>query len=327
MGRAGARAVRAALIVVAVLATFGIGFFAGRELRRPASPPNAWAARDPLAAFAKVAPELLRYRLSRSFTVDLRIPSGIACGADGTVWVCGDRALLALTPEGAVKARFTLEGEPRCVAAGPGGRIFLGMEDHVEAFDPARGAAEPWPDLGPQAIVTSVAAGPGGVFVADAGNREVLRFDLGGRLAARLGDGFVVPSPFFDVAASPDGTLWAANPGGQSVRHYDAKGALLGSWGRASFDVDGFAGCCNPAHIAQLPCGRIVTSEKGLLRIKVYEPDGKLYAVVAMPRDFPAVEKGVDIATRKANGGEILVLVPSERTVRVYAGKGSASGG
>ena len=92
-------------------------------------------------------------------------------------------------------------------------------------------------------------------------------------------------------------------------------------------EVYGFGGCCNPAHIAQLPCGRIVTSEKGLLRVKVYEPDGKLYAVAAVPRDFPAAEKSLDIATRKANGGEILVLVPAARAVQVYAGKTNAGKG
>jgi hypothetical protein len=165
------------------------------------------------------------------------------------------------------------------------------------------------------------------VFIADAGNQEVLRFDRLGKLKGRIGSGYVVPSPFFDVAASPDGSLWAADPGAHSVRHYGADDALLGSWGKSSLEPDGFGGCCNPAHITQCPCGRIVTTEKGLLRVKVYEPDGKLYAVVAMPRDFPAAEKSLDIATRRANGGEILVLVPSARSVRVYAGKDSVGDG
>jgi len=324
---AGRRAVKVGVVAIAILATFGIGFFAGREITRPASPAADSSLQNSLEPFSRVAPELLRYNLIRSFAVDLQDPRGIACGADGAVYVCGDRALLALTPAGEVKKRYAMNGEPRCVAAAPDGRLFVGMADHLEVLDRASGKVENWPDLGPQAIVTSIAASAGGVFVADAGNREVLRFDLGGKLVARVGDGFVVPSPFFDVVASPDGTLWAADPGAQSVRHYSAKGALLGAWGRSSLEADGFGGCCNPAHIAQLPCGRIVTSEKGLLRIKVYEPDGKLYAVVAMPRDFPAAEKGMDIATRKANGGEILVLVPSARTVRVYAEKGSGSGG
>jgi hypothetical protein len=326
VGGIGSRAVRIALVALAVAATFGIGFFVGREITRPASPPGL-SAQDGLEPWKSVDADLVRYRVIRSFAVDLQDPRGIACGADGTVYVCGDRALLSMTAAGAVKKRFTLDGEPRCVAAAPDGRLFVGMADHVVALDPLRGDAEMWPDLGSQAIVTSVSASPQGVFVADAGNREVLRFDLGGTLKGRVGGGFIVPSPFFDLVASPDGTLWVADPGQQSVRHYGAKGELLGSWGKSSLEIEGFGGCCNPAHIAQLPCGRIVTSEKGILRVKVYEPDGKLSAVVAAPRDLPLTETSLDIATRMANGGEILVLVPSQRTVRVYAGKEAGNGG
>jgi hypothetical protein len=107
------------------------------------------------------------------------------------------------------------------------------------------------------------------------------------------------------------------------VRHYAAEGSLLGSWGGSSTEIDGFGGCCNPARLAVLPCGAVVTSERGLLRIKVHERDGKLSSVVATPAQFPAATKSLDVTTRKANGGEILVLVPSLRVVRVYVKKGA----
>jgi hypothetical protein len=66
-----------------------------------------------------------------------------------------------------------------------------------------------------------------------------------------------------------------------------------------------------------LPCGSLVTSEKGLLRIKVHEPEGRLESVVATGADFPG-EVALDLATRKANGGEVLVLLPAKRSARVY---------
>ena len=59
----------------------------------------------------------------------------------------------------------------------------------------------------------------------------------------------------------------------------------------------------------------------------MYELDGALSAVVATPADFKAGETSLDLATRKANGGEILVLVPGERVVRIYVKKEAASGG
>ncbi len=320
-------ALRIVLAAIAIAATFAIGLLAGREIARPQPGPQDAPAASAFPASPVVAPGLLGYRQLLKIPIGLARPCGIASSPDGTIWVCGDRSLVRLDRTGTVKERFALDGEPTCAALGTGGVVIVGMGDHVEVVDPATGKSTSWADLGSPAIVTSVAAGPSGVYVADAGNRMVLRFDARGRLMGRFDKGFVVPSPHFDVAVAADGTLWAANPGGQSVRHYTPEGELLASWGKASIDVEGFGGCCNPAGIALLPCGAIVTAEKGYVRVKVYETDGSLSSVVAQPADFPAGEVSVDIATRKANGGEILVLVPLEKTVRVYVKKGATGGG
>jgi hypothetical protein len=76
-----------------------------------------------------------------------------------------------------------------------------------------------------------------------------------------------------------------------------------------------------------LPCGALITAEKGIPRVKVYEADGTLSAVVAGASDFASGETGLDLATRQANGGEVLVLVPSRRIVRVYVKKEAVVGG
>jgi len=316
-----------ALASVAILATFGIGILVGREIARPPRAPQDTIAATPQAQPAPVPPQLLAYRILQIIPIALSQPRGIASEQDGTVWVCGDRALIRVDRAGAVKSRFALDGEPRCVSLGPAGTILVGMDDHVEAIDPATGAARSWPDLGSKAIVTSIAAASSSVYVADAGNRMVMRFDAGGKLLGTIDKGFVVPSPFFDVAAAADGTLWVANPGNHAVQHYTPEGTLLVSWGQSSIEADGFVGCCNPVHLALLPCGALVTAEKGIARVKVYEPDGSLTAVVALPADFPAAETGLSLSTRKANGGEILVLVPEERAVRVYVKKGAGGDG
>jgi hypothetical protein len=321
---------RAGLITVALAATLAIGILAGREMTRPQP-----TSRDaPAASVASVAapppaaaPELLAYRVLLKIPLDLATPRGLVSMQDGMLWVCGDRSLERVDRTGAVKARITLGGEPTCVALGPGGKVIVGMSDHVEVLDPASGRIDSWADLGSQAIVTSVAYGASGVYVADAGNRMVMRFDTGGKLEGLFDKGFIVPSPYFDVAVAADGSVWVANPGTQTVRHYSPDGTLLASWGKASFETDGFAGCCNPAAIALLPCGSLVTGEKGFIRVKVYEPDGSLVSVVAQPGDFLPAEVSVRIATRQANGGEILVLVPGAKEVRVYVKKGAAANG
>ncbi|MGA2974624.1 MAG: hypothetical protein ABSF77_04870 [Spirochaetia bacterium] len=314
------RLMQIGLAAVAVLATFGIGLIVGREITRPAATAEA-PAPDSLSAFSKVPAELLLYRLRLKVPVPLDQPRGFAVRQDGTLVACGDKAVVVLGRTGALKARFDLEEEPVCVALGGEKMIYLGLRDHVAALDAATGAATAWPDLGSQAIVTSIAVSGSSVFVTDAGNHMLLRFDTHGKLSGIVDSSFRVPSPFFDASSSADGSLWVANPGAQRVQHYGADGRLIGSWGRASADVDGFLGCCNPAHIAVLPCGSVVTSEKGVPRVKVYEPDGRLSAVVALPADFPAGTVSLPVATRKANGGEVLILVPGERAVRVYCHK------
>jgi hypothetical protein len=317
-----------ALVALAIATTFAIGVLVGREIARPpaSSPADAADALDP-GSPADVPDSLLVYRVLVEVRVPLEKPTGIASGDDGTIYVCGDRSLLALDRAGVVKERWDLDGDPTCVAAGPGGTLYVGMADHVEVVHRGAGGAARWPDLGRQAIVTSVAVVGTDVLVADAGNRMVLRFDAGGRLVGTLGDDYVIPSPYFDVAGAPDGTAWVADPGRRSVRHYRLDGTLLGTWGESSPDIAGFGGCCNPVHLAVLPCGAPVTAEKGIPRVKVYEPDGSLWMVTAVPADFLPSETGLDLATRKANGGEVLVLVPSKRAVRVYVKKEAAAGG
>jgi hypothetical protein len=311
------------LSIVAIVATFGIGLIVGREITRPpaiaqAPAPDALGAYGQLGAYDAASPELLVYRLRLRIAVPLDQPSGFAVRQDGTVVACGDKAVVVLGRTGAQKARFDLGEEPTCIALGGEKTIYVGLRDHVAALDASTGAVTDWPDLGSQAIVTSITAAGSSVFVTDAGNHMLLRFDTRGKLRGIVDSSFVVPSPYFDASASADGSVWVANPGAQQVRHYSVDGRLMGSWGRASAQVDGFLGCCNPAHIAVLPCGAVVTSEKGVPRVKVYEPDGRLNSVVALPSDFPAGTVSLPVATRKANGGEVLVLVPGERAVRVY---------
>jgi hypothetical protein len=321
------RALTIALAAVALAATFCIGMLVGREIARPAAAPSASSTVLDLAPYAEVAPRLLAWRLLVEVPVPLSKPRGIASAADGTILVCGDRSLVEIDRTGSVKRRWDLEGEPSCVAIGPDGTLYVGMPDHVEVIAPGDAGTTAWPDLGSQAIVTSVAAVGPDVFVADAGNRMVLRFNAGGRLAGMIGDGYAVPSPYFDVAGAPDGTLWITDPGHHVVRHFTPEGAPLGSWGVSSMDTAGFGGCCNPVHLAVCPCGALITAEKGIPRVKVHEPDGTLASVVAGAADFPSGETGLDLATRKANGGEVLVLVPSKRLVRVYVKKEAGAGG
>jgi hypothetical protein len=256
--------------------------------------------------------------------------------------VAGDKAIRVFDKDGRRDSEIELGDAPGCLAlhderefATLGDSvvllgdltIYVGMKDHVEVYDIKGAHKASWESLGPKAVITSVAAAEGSVFVADAGSRLVVRYDTSGKIIARIGRedpersiyGFIVPSAYFDLAVGPDGLLWVANPGRHRLEAWTFDGDLEHWWGKPSPRIEGFCGCCNPSHFAFLPDGRFVTSEKGLPRVKVYSPDGEFVSVVAGPEDFAEGTVGIDLATDA--DGRILVLDPSTRSVKVFVRK------
>ena len=84
-------------------------------------------------------------------------------------------------------------------------------------------------------------------------------------------------------------------------------------------DLHGFCGCCNPSHFALLEDGSFVTSEKGIVRVKVYNRIGELASVVAGPEHFIEGTEGIDLAVGPDQ--EIYLLDPLKKMVRVFVKK------
>lgn len=282
-----------------------------------------------LTELRKVDPALVHYEESGRLATGLENPRAVALSPVGDVIVAGDRAVRIFDAAGRGHAEFRTDAEPLCLAAGPDGRIYVGLKDHVEVFDERGRRLTVWQTAGDRAFLTSIAAGQSDVFVADAGGRCVRRHDPSGRVVCRFGEkndatrapGFVVPSPYFDLTLAPDGMLWVVNPGMRRVECYTYEGQFRFAWGRASARIEGFCGCCNPTHLAVLPDGAFVTSEKGLPRVKIYGAEGVLRSVVAPPAAFDERATGLDLAVDSA--GRVLVLDPSARAVRTFVRKKS----
>ena len=280
-----------------------------------------------LTDLLKVDPKLILYEESAKAPTGMASPRGIAAGPEDAILVAGDRLVRTFTKDGKTAAEFKTDGEPRCLATGKGGAVYVGMKDHVEVYgaDGKRQAA--WAALGEKATITCLAVGENDVFVADAGGRVVLRCDATGRLINRIGEkddakhapGIIIPSPYFDVALGPEGMLWVANPGMRRVECYTYEGEFRFAWGKASPKIEGFCGCCNPSHIAIARDGTFVTSEKGLPRVKVYGAEGAFTGVVAGPASFDEGTAGLDVAVDSQ--GRILVLDPERREVRIFTRK------
>ena len=302
-----------------------------------------------LEAYQKTDPALIGYEQTGRIPLGLVEARAVAVGPEDRIYVAGDRAVHVHAPGGARLRQINLAGEPRSLGVGGAehkypGRIYVGLGDHIEVFEPEGKRVAAWATLGPKAVITSIAAGELEVYVADAGGKIVLRYDLEGKLLGRIGApdesrnirGFFIPSPYFDVAVGPDGLVRVVNPAAHRIEAFTPDGSLELSWGKSSIGIEGFCGCCNPANMTVMSDGKIVTAEKGIPRVKVYESDGKFVSVVAGP-ELLAPHAGIAEETRDEHRlkvvdvaadsrGRILVLDPSVRSVRVFELKQKRAG-
>lgn len=251
---------------------------------------------------------------------------GISVDRNDRIYVCGKNTVEVFGSDGKPLLVFPVSGVANCLTTDDH-RIIVGIADHIEIFDMDGVRTARWKRISPESMVTSVALYNSMVFVADAGQKIVLKYESNGKLLQRIGQkdparnvpGFVIPSPFFDLRIGSDGTLWVVNPGRHSLENYDTDGHLLGSWSAASNSVDGFCGCCNPTHFAFLTDGSFVTSEKGVERVKLYTKKGEYAAMVAPPDMFDEGVKGLDLAVDSKD--RILVLDPRRNLIRIFVKK------
>jgi hypothetical protein len=306
-------------------AVAGIIFFGFRIISKPSKSSQENPFEFDLEALQEIDPDLIWYEEVQEIRIPVEKAYGIATGPKDWIYVTGDKLLVIFEKDGTELSRIYLEEAAKCVTVGDDGDIYLGFTTHVEVFDGGGFRKDIWPELGRQAIITSIAVLEEDVFVADAGNSTVLRFDKSGRLLGRIGDrdeargitGFFLPSPYFDVAGGKNNSIWAANNGNHSMENYSLNGDLLSSWGGPTVDIEGFSGCCNPMHFAVLPDGSFVTSEKGLVRVKIHDSYGEFLCVVAGVEQFAWNTVAPDLAVDST--GRILAFDDGARTVRIFS--------
>lgn len=254
----------------------------------------------------------------------------MATGADGTIYIGADNTVALYDAEGTLLKTHEIEGSPVSLGVAPDGTIYVGMdqngdiESHVVAIAPD-GSTTAWASRGPKAYLTSVVADAENVYVADMGNRVVVRYNRDGEELLRIGQkdperdvpGLVAPSPYLDLGFDDMGNLWVVNPGRLGLERYRENGDFVTSWYNPSMKLDGFSGCCNPSHIAFTKEGKLITAEKGLVRLKVYDvTTGEFEELVAgtdlFPREQSVHDLAVDVNDR------ILVLDPRHNAVRIF---------
>lgn len=291
---------------------------------------------------AKVDPNLIIYEESEpQINTSLQNSKAIAVDSAGTIYVAGDSLIRIISNVAALPRTIKLNGKPTSLAVAEDGKIYVCLGDHVEIYDGAGEKLGGWTGLGEKALLNSIAVYEDNVFVADAGNRIVIRYDRDGKIVNRIGEkdaernipGFIIPSPYFDLAVGRDGLLRVVNPGRHRIEAYTFDGDLEVYWGHFSnTDVKGFCGCCNPVNFAILEDESFVTCEKGLTRVKIYDPDGAFVGIAAGTEQLVAggaaqicelpvncQTGGFDVAVDK--DGRILVLDTARNVIRTFTRK------
>ena len=286
----------------------------------------------------KIDPNLIVYvESSKPISTGFSISHGIATDSNGIIYTAGDKAVRLFDGNGNLRGEIELDGTARCLTVAEDSKIYIGMKKGVRVYDPRTKRLIDWQLLNDSAVLTSIAVLKNDVFVADAGNRIVLHYNIDGKLINRIGEknkdrnipGFVVPSPYFDIAVASDGLLRVVNPGRHRIEAYTFDGDLEFWWGTYSPNVEGFCGCCNPVNFLILTDDSFVTCEKGLVRVKTYDADGNFVGVVAGPEQLVKAGEakicqipakcqagGFDLAVD--NQQRILVLDTVNKIIRIF---------
>ncbi len=314
-----------AVIIIALAAVIvllvTIDFSSTRVDKRPDNPYEY-----EVDEFKEVPEEVIHYKETKQ----LRIPGNVLKGLtyhEGRMFIISDRSVRVVDLTGTQLNRFELNDSARCIHVTDNQHILIGHDNYFSLYNHAGEPLQESEKLKKKSIITSIAKKGDTVFVADAGNRRIVTFSIGGqKLGEFLGvsgssamHGFIIPSAKFDIAVNKEKELWTTNPGIHALQHYSEDGNLENKWSKSSMNYKGFSGCCNPAHFAFSPNGNFITSEKGMVRIKEYDKKGELIAVVAPPKKFKDEGRAPEVATDES--GNIIALDFDKKMVRYFEPK------
>ncbi len=273
-----------------------------------------------------VDPELITYQETKNYQINARQAGGIAVAGE-KIYLVADTFLQVFDHAGKQVLKVSLAEPAGCLEVGLQGDIFVGYRSAIALYSAT--GEEKWRSdpLDERAVITALALKDGTIFAADAGNRAVHRFSSDGKYVDSFegktkiegNHGFIVPSPYFDLGVNPEGELWVVNPGKHALENYTDEGSLRSFLENISPEIDGFSGCCNPAHIDIMADGSFLTSEKGVVRIKIHKPSGELSTVVAAPDKFKEEGEAPDVAVDE--DGIVYALDYDRNMIRIFEPK------
>ena len=309
------------IVIIGVIITIIILDFLGNRPTNRGDNPYEYNVDE----FRAVDASLIHYKETKN------IPLGdvILRGMDvfkGDIYITGESFLQVIQLNGVQKLNIPLEETGICLLVKEE-FIIVGLQKKIIFFDHQGQIIHSWIPEGEKTYITSLAIKNDILFVADAGNRRVIKYKIDGpylgefegKSDSKAGHGFIIPSPHFDIVVNSYGELWVVNPGKHALENYTDDGELRGFWAASSMNIEGFTGCCNPAEVAVLSNGSFVTAEKGMVRIKIYSPSGQLESVVAAPEKFTEEGKAPEI---KVDENDVIYALDFDKQmIRIFEKK------
>ena len=107
----------------------------------------------------------------------------MAAFSDGRICFA-DKGMVRRFGESGEIEGIEVEVQPEALAVAGDSRLYIGFKDHVQVYEDVKKVAI-WPGLGEKALITNIVTDGPDVFVADAGNEVVIRYDMNGNLIDR----------------------------------------------------------------------------------------------------------------------------------------------
>ncbi len=274
-----------AMLLVAV-------FLISRDLFRSSPLLTESCCDDEIREMKQIDTTQLGFYRSKTWETGIKGLTGLSV-SENRVVVCGNTLIAVFDTTGNRIGGFSIDSASTCVAVFEND-IYTGNGSAAAKYDFAGKLMARFNETLDGSYITSITVTDEYVFMADAGRRRILKFTKSGNLVQEFGkkdsisgsEGFIIPSPYFDIAYGGFNDLWIVNPGKLQIENFSVSGVKRSDWGEELANGYRFTGCCNPAHFALLPDGSFVTYEKGNDKIKLFDPTGKFRVLVAGAGSF-----------------------------------------
>ncbi|HWS00921.1 MAG TPA: hypothetical protein VN249_09925, partial [Prolixibacteraceae bacterium] len=220
------------LIAIAIVVIIGMDFIGNKAGQNKTNPYEY-----NIEAFKQVDSTKVLYDEVLHFPVLADVLSAIAV-TDSLIVVAAGNQLLQYNFSGKEILRKPITDTATCLAIDENRHAWIGTRHFVAVYDLKGTLIKKWKSFGERSVITSLSVSGDQVFIADAGNRVVYKCNRDGQVVSKIGEkneqkgipGYVIPSPYFDLALDNTGFLWVVNPGRQSLENYNADGSLRTSW-------------------------------------------------------------------------------------------------